>query len=296
MKKIILTLMAFLLVLPFALGVSLEALPINVNAGEAVTLTVGGCAEGATAFIRVFSPGEDAQLIDVFQGTIVDGTFKAVHIAQEDIGTYEGRGTCQGDSSVAKNTFCVATNTCGVAAEAAPAPAAASEPEPEAAAPAPAAAPVSESAAAPAAAPSGGGGGGSSRRAATLSSQASTCVPSWTCTSWSGCVDGKEQRSCIDEKRCNVATGKPVTERSCTISAAQQQETTAQQGSRFPAAATPAQRSLSVPQAEAEVLAEPIVKQPTSKIILWSVGIGALVVVLVLGVVLIIMKRKAQPV
>lgn len=48
-----------------------------------------------------------------------------------------------------------------------------------------------------------------------LSNTARICSPRWVCSDWSKCANGKETRSCSDDQKCNVNTGKPNLERVC---------------------------------------------------------------------------------
>ncbi len=48
-----------------------------------------------------------------------------------------------------------------------------------------------------------------------LSNTARICSPRWVCSDWSNCANGKETRSCSDDQKCNVNTGKPNLERVC---------------------------------------------------------------------------------
>ncbi|MBD3312046.1 hypothetical protein GF352_01155 [archaeon] len=43
------------------------------------------------------------------------------------------------------------------------------------------------------------------------------CTPNWTCTDWSGCVDGVQTRTCTDVNECNTTTDKPDESRSCEL-------------------------------------------------------------------------------
>jgi hypothetical protein len=181
-------LLGILLAFPLALAVSVSVDPVDVVADDAVTLTVTGCDEGVTSFIRVYSPGEDSNLIDIFQGAIESGQFRATHIANSDSGTYEVRGSCEGDGNLAKKNFCVDT-TCTTAV--------AEEPKKES---------TKETG------PSGGGGGGG-----VPSRTFTACLPSWVCKDWSECADGKRTRVCFDEKKCNKDIGKPILESSCSV-------------------------------------------------------------------------------
>ncbi|MBI2499861.1 right-handed parallel beta-helix repeat-containing protein [Candidatus Woesearchaeota archaeon] len=57
---------------------------------------------------------------------------------------------------------------------------------------------------------SSGGGSGGGRR---LTVEA--CTEDWVCFNWLNCVNGIEQRDCIDYNNCGTYLLKPVTERSC---------------------------------------------------------------------------------
>jgi len=43
------------------------------------------------------------------------------------------------------------------------------------------------------------------------------CVPEWTCTEWSKCLDGKQERTCTDTKNCDSEEGMPDISQSCVI-------------------------------------------------------------------------------
>lgn len=44
-----------------------------------------------------------------------------------------------------------------------------------------------------------------------------SCTPSWSCGSWSSCINGRQTRSCTDRNNCGTNSGKPPTSRSCTL-------------------------------------------------------------------------------
>jgi len=56
--------------------------------------------------------------------------------------------------------------------------------------------------------PSGGGGGGGTFI---------TCKENWTCTDWSGCVNGLQTRTCTDLNKCNTIKNKPNETQSCVV-------------------------------------------------------------------------------
>jgi hypothetical protein len=43
-----------------------------------------------------------------------------------------------------------------------------------------------------------------------------TCMPSWSCSDWSSCIDNLQTRTCIDTNECDTPVGKPETSSSCT--------------------------------------------------------------------------------
>ena len=45
-----------------------------------------------------------------------------------------------------------------------------------------------------------------------------SCTPSWSCGSWSDCINGQQTRTCTDSNYCGVTTGKPATSQSCSTS------------------------------------------------------------------------------
>lgn len=44
----------------------------------------------------------------------------------------------------------------------------------------------------------------------------SSCIPSWTCSSWSSCIAGSQTRTCTDSNNCGTTTNKPATSQSCS--------------------------------------------------------------------------------
>lgn len=44
-----------------------------------------------------------------------------------------------------------------------------------------------------------------------------SCIPSWSCDSWSSCVNGIQTRTCTDTNNCGTNSGKPSTTQSCII-------------------------------------------------------------------------------
>ena len=59
-----------------------------------------------------------------------------------------------------------------------------------------------------------GGSGGSSTSSGTggssSTSSGSSCVPDWACSSWGECIQGEQQRVCIDKNGCGVETNRPA--------------------------------------------------------------------------------------
>lgn len=53
----------------------------------------------------------------------------------------------------------------------------------------------------------GGGGGGSG----------GSCMPSWTCSGWSSCVNRQQTQTCTDSNNCNTTTNRPALTQTCTI-------------------------------------------------------------------------------
>ncbi|MBU0953219.1 MAG: hypothetical protein KKA90_02225 [Nanoarchaeota archaeon] len=53
----------------------------------------------------------------------------------------------------------------------------------------------------------GGGGGGGSFTG--------SCVEKWECTDWFACLNGKQQRLCVDKNQCNTVENMPLEERTC---------------------------------------------------------------------------------
>jgi hypothetical protein len=42
-----------------------------------------------------------------------------------------------------------------------------------------------------------------------------TCTPSWSCTDFSACANGKQYKTCTDVNDCGISTGKPLEEQDC---------------------------------------------------------------------------------
>lgn len=42
------------------------------------------------------------------------------------------------------------------------------------------------------------------------------CLPEWTCSAWSGCINGHQNRTCTTSNACTSDVGQPITEQSCT--------------------------------------------------------------------------------
>ena len=55
----------------------------------------------------------------------------------------------------------------------------------------------------------GGGGGGGGGYI--------TCTPQWSCSDWSQCIGGSQDRECIDINQCGTEEGKPPETQSCGI-------------------------------------------------------------------------------
>jgi len=43
----------------------------------------------------------------------------------------------------------------------------------------------------------------------------SACTPSWVCSDWQGCTNGKTNRTCYDSKNCGTEANKPSTQMNC---------------------------------------------------------------------------------
>ncbi len=41
------------------------------------------------------------------------------------------------------------------------------------------------------------------------------CTPNWSCSAWSECIDGLQNRTCVDLNNCGTPVGKPVETRAC---------------------------------------------------------------------------------
>ena len=63
---------------------------------------------------------------------------------------------------------------------------------------------------------SSGGSSGSRRRVVIEEKKIEECLPYWTCSSWTECLDGKQTRECYDINSCG-AEDKPYEERECNI-------------------------------------------------------------------------------
>jgi hypothetical protein len=44
------------------------------------------------------------------------------------------------------------------------------------------------------------------------------CTENWTCTDWSGCINGTQTRTCVDENNCGTVVDKPVESQDCGVS------------------------------------------------------------------------------
>lgn len=61
----------------------------------------------------------------------------------------------------------------------------------------------------------GGGGGNGGATTGNQTNQTTTCTPSWSCTDWSSCVEGRQTRTCRDLNNCGISGGKPSEEKEC---------------------------------------------------------------------------------
>ena len=64
---------------------------------------------------------------------------------------------------------------------------------------------------------SGGGGGSSSPSSSSQSIEIKECKEDWSCTEWSPCVDGVQNRACNDQNNCNKIKTKPPTRLDCGL-------------------------------------------------------------------------------
>ncbi|MBM3247636.1 hypothetical protein FJZ17_03815 [Candidatus Pacearchaeota archaeon] len=48
--------------------------------------------------------------------------------------------------------------------------------------------------------------------------QESSCIPLWTCSNWTECIDNSQIRECFDQNICNSGSGKPNEVQTCSIS------------------------------------------------------------------------------
>jgi hypothetical protein len=83
--------------------------------------------------------------------------------------------------------------------------------------------------------PSSSGGSSSSKKTSSGSSAPASCQESWTCSGWSDCINGKETRTCKDDRACGTAQYKPVLSRTC------EEEETYTPASNYVAPKTPEQ-------------------------------------------------------
>jgi len=60
-----------------------------------------------------------------------------------------------------------------------------------------------------------GGSGGNGGNGGTGITVKTSCTEKWTCSDWSECEEGKQTRTCTDEKNCNTTKLKPVTSVKC---------------------------------------------------------------------------------
>lgn len=261
MKRISILLISILVAILCAAqvySISLSITPTNVVPTDNVALTVTDCGEGKTTFIRVFSPGESSQLVDLFQGTVEDGSFSAQHTAQSETGKYTVQSTCADSSSTASGSFCVGGGCASSTTTIQPTTSQGTS--------------------------TGDGGGGSSsssssKRSSPGSAPTVTCVPSWVCNEWSACIDEKQRRNCIDYNSCTGKLNKPVTERVCesVTSSLQQTQVAAPPGVN---PSRPSSIELS---------------QPRQKSYLPFIAGGIAVIVLISGIVIVKAVRRSTP-
>ncbi len=126
----------------------------------------------------------------------------------------------------------------------------------------------------PASSSGGGGGGGVG---------GTTCVPRWTCLSWSACGNGRQVRECIDERRCGTLAQRPALERNCT------------QVPEIPLTPGEVEQNLSAPPViQKPVIVEPPVVSLWQKYTAYWVSVMALGVVVIAVVVSLLYRRRVQ--
>ncbi len=50
----------------------------------------------------------------------------------------------------------------------------------------------------------------------TTSALAQACLPTWSCSEWTACLDGRQTRTCTDTNGCQSNLGQPLTSQTCT--------------------------------------------------------------------------------
>lgn len=53
----------------------------------------------------------------------------------------------------------------------------------------------------------------------TTSALAQACLPTWSCSEWSACLNGQQTRTCTDTNNCQSNLGQPLTSQTCTAPA-----------------------------------------------------------------------------
>ncbi|PIT84241.1 hypothetical protein COU37_04215 [Candidatus Micrarchaeota archaeon CG10_big_fil_rev_8_21_14_0_10_45_29] len=138
-------------------------------------------------------------------------------------------------------------------------------------------------------------GGSSSGGGAYTGAVAPSCTPSWKCTDWSSCkltgestTEGERTRDCTDLNKCGVSTNKPSESATCTIGSDEmppEETPTVTPPEEVPPTQTGQQTgaqgttpTITPPAGTTGTGEEP---QPTD----WTLIIGAIVVVVIIGVV-----------
>ena len=57
----------------------------------------------------------------------------------------------------------------------------------------------------------------STTRSGTSTGSGGICSPTWECSDWSSCSNGRETRTCIDKWSCGTSSGKPPVSRTCVV-------------------------------------------------------------------------------
>lgn len=62
---------------------------------------------------------------------------------------------------------------------------------------------------------SSGSGTSSSNQSASEGAGGAECTESWECSEWTGCVNNKQIRACIDKNQCGASANKPSEQKAC---------------------------------------------------------------------------------